>query len=81
MLSDLILINRNSTSLGRNNPIDVFGRSLYAVDDIVDDMEISPDEFSDASDTYFLIIKTAFTPPFLITLTPPYASRIVGHNT
>ena len=53
MLSDLIFINRNSTSLGRNNPIDVFGRSLDAVDDIVDDMEISPDEFSDAIDTYF----------------------------
>ena len=51
MLSDLIFINRNSADLGRNTTIDVFGGSLYAVADIVDDMESNPDAFEDASDT------------------------------
>ena len=51
ILSDLLFINRNSATLGRNNTIDVFGGLLDAVANIVDDMEINPDEFSDASDT------------------------------
>ena len=51
MLSDLIFINRNSTALGLNTTIDVFGGSLDAVADIVDEMESNPDAFADASDT------------------------------
>ena len=51
MLSDLIFINRNIAALGRNTTIDVYGVSLDAVADIVDDMEINPDAFADASDT------------------------------
>ena len=51
MLSNLFFININSTSLGRNNTIDIFGGSLDAVADIVDEMESNPDSFVDASDT------------------------------
>ena len=51
MLSDLIFINRNIATLGRNTTIDVYGVSLDAVADIVDDMETNPDAFSDTSDT------------------------------
>ena len=50
-LSGLIFINRNSTALGRNTPIDVFGGSIDAVADIVDEMESNPDAFADANDT------------------------------
>ena len=39
MLSDLLLININSTALGRVTPIDVFRGSLGNVDDIGDKME------------------------------------------
>ena len=38
ILSDLLSINRNSAALGRNNTIDVFGGSLDAVADIVDEI-------------------------------------------
>ena len=51
MLSDFPFINRNSASLGLNNPIDVFGGSLDAVANIDDDMENNPDAFADTSDT------------------------------
>ena len=51
MLSDLIFINRNSAALGRNTTIDVFGGSLDAVADIVDEMGINPDVFADISYT------------------------------
>ena len=51
MLSDLIFINRNSASSGLNNPIDVFGVSLDAVDNILDEMESNLDSFADDSDT------------------------------
>ena len=51
MLSDLLLININSTALGRNTTIDIFGGSLDAMADIVDEMESNPYSFSDASDT------------------------------
>ena len=51
ILYDLIFINRNSATLGRNTTIDVFGGSLDAVDDIVDEMESNPYAFADASDT------------------------------
>ena len=51
MLSDLIFINRNSAVLGRNTTFDVFGVSLDAVVDIVDEMESNPYAFVDASDT------------------------------
>ena len=51
MLSDLLFIKRNSATLGRNTTIDVFGGSLDAVADIVDDMDSNPDAFADASDT------------------------------
>ena len=51
MLSDLLLININSTALVRNKTIDVFGVSLYAVADIVDEMESNPYDFADASET------------------------------
>ena len=51
MLSALLFINRNSTYLGRNTPIDVFGVSLYAVSKMVDEMEINLDAFADAIDT------------------------------
>ena len=49
MLSGLIFINRNSADLGRNTTIDVFGGSLDAVADIVDDMESNPDASIDQS--------------------------------
>ena len=51
MLSDLIFINRNSATLGRNTTIDVFGGSLDAVANIIDYTESNPYAFSDASDT------------------------------
>ena len=51
MLSNLIFINRNSASLGRNTTIDIFGGSLDAVADMVDEMERNPDAFADASET------------------------------
>ena len=51
MLSDLIFIKRNGTALVRKNPIDVYGGSLDAVANILDDIEINPDDFTDASDT------------------------------
>ena len=51
ILSDLLFIDINSAALGRNTTIDVFGGSLVAVADIVNDMESNPDAFADASDT------------------------------
>ena len=51
MLSDLLFINRNSAALGCNTTIDIFGGSLYAMADIVYEMETNPDAFADASDT------------------------------
>ena len=51
MLSDLIFTNRNSSALVRNTTIDVFGGSLDAVADIVDDTESNSDAFADDSDT------------------------------
>ena len=51
MLSDLVFINRHSASLGCNTPIGVFGGSLYTVDNIVDEMDINPYAFEDASYT------------------------------
>ena len=51
IISDLILINRNSTPLGYNAPIDVFEVSLDDVENIVDDMEINPDDLADSNDT------------------------------
>ena len=51
MLSDLLFINRNSAALGRNTTIDIFGGSLDAVADAVDEMESNPDAFANASDT------------------------------
>ena len=51
MLSNLLFINRNSATLGRNTTIDIFGGSLDAVADMVDDMESNPDDFADSSDT------------------------------
>ena len=38
MLSNLLFINRNSAALGRNTTIDIFGGSLDAVADMVDEM-------------------------------------------
>ena len=51
MLSDLLFIDRNSAALVRNTTIGVFGGSLDAVADIVDEMESNPDAFAYASDT------------------------------
>ena len=51
MLSDFIFIKRNSAALGRNTTIDIFGGSIDAVADMVDEMEINPDAFVNASDT------------------------------
>ena len=51
MLYALLFININSSDLGLNTTIDVFGGSIYAVEDIVDDMENNSYAFSDASDT------------------------------
>ena len=51
LLSDLIFMKINSSVLGRNTNIGVFGVSLDAMADIVDEMEINPDIFADASDT------------------------------
>ena len=51
ILSDLLFINRNSADLGHNTTIDVFGGSLDAVADIVDDMERNPYAFADTSET------------------------------
>ena len=51
MIYYLLFIDRNSTALGRNIIIDVFGGSLDAVDDIVDEMDINPDASEDATDT------------------------------
>ena len=52
--SDFIFINRNSAALGRNTTIDVFGGSLDAMADIVDDMESNLYAFADASDTEWI---------------------------
>ena len=51
MISDLLFINKNSTALGRNTTIGVFGGSIDDVADIVDGMESNPDAFADSSDT------------------------------
>ena len=51
MLSDFLFININSTVLVRNTTINIFGGSLDAVADIVDEMDSNPDSFADASDT------------------------------
>ena len=51
MLSDVLLINKNSVELYRNTPIDVSGGSLDSVADIVDNMESKPDTFAGGSDT------------------------------
>ena len=51
MLSNLIFINRNSAALGLNITIDIFGGSLDAVADMVEEMESNPNAFIDASDT------------------------------
>ena len=47
----LTLNNRNIVVLGHNTTIDVFRGSLYAVADIVDEMESNPYAFADAIDT------------------------------
>ena len=39
LLSNLLLINRNSAALGHNTTIDIFGVSLDTVSDIGDDTE------------------------------------------
>ena len=54
MLSDLLFINRNSAALGRNTTIDIFGGSLDAVADMVDDMESNPYAFADAIYTEYI---------------------------
>ena len=46
-----LFINRNSAAVGCNTTVDIFGESLDAVANIVDDMESNPDAFADASDT------------------------------
>ena len=51
MLSDLLFININSTVLGRNTTINLFGESIYYVAYIVDEMEINRYDFEDASYT------------------------------
>ena len=51
ILYGLIFVNRNSTALVRNTPIDVFGGSLDAVDNIFDEMESNPYAFADARDS------------------------------
>ena len=51
MISNLIFINRNSAALGRNTTIDIFGGSLDAVADIVDEIESNLYAFADASNT------------------------------
>ena len=51
MISDFLFININSSALGCNTTICVFGGSLDAVADIVDEMESNPYYFADASDT------------------------------
>ena len=50
MLYDLLFININISDLGRNTIIYVFGGSLDAVADIVDETESNPDSFEDNSD-------------------------------
>ena len=47
----LLFINRNSTALGRNITIDVFGGSLDAMANIVDEMESNTYASADDSDT------------------------------
>ena len=54
LASDLLFINRNSAALGRNTTIYIFGGSLDAVADMVDEMEINPDAFADASETEYI---------------------------
>ena len=54
MLSDILFINRNSVALVRNTTIDVFGVSLDAVTDILDEIKSNPDSFADASDTKYI---------------------------
>ena len=51
MISGFIFVNINSSDLGRNTTIYVFGGSLYSVAGIVDDVESNPDYSADASDT------------------------------
>ena len=53
IIFDLVFINRNSTASGHNTPIGVFGESLDAVVDIVDETKSNLDAFADASDTDF----------------------------
>ena len=51
MISDLLLIDKNSISSVHNTHIDIFGVSLDTVADIVYDTESNQDDFSDASYT------------------------------
>ena len=51
MLSELLFINRNSSDLGSNTTIDVFGGSLDDVSNIVGEMESNPYASADASET------------------------------
>ena len=51
IIYDLFFINRSSAASVRITYIEVFGGSLDTVADIVDDMEINPDAFADASNT------------------------------
>ena len=51
MLSEFLFINRNSSDLGRNTTIDVFGGSLDDVSNIVGEMESNPYASADASET------------------------------
>ena len=51
MIYYLLFIKINSAALVRNKTIDVFGVSLDAMADIVDEMESNPYYFADASDT------------------------------
>ena len=51
IIYDFLFIRINSAALERNNTIDVFGGSLIAVADIIDEMESNPYNFVYASDT------------------------------
>ena len=54
MISDFLFVNMNSSALGCNTTIYVFGRSLDAVANVVDYIESNPDAFADASDTEWI---------------------------
>ena len=62
MLSGLLLIDISITVSVFNTPIDFFGESVNTVFDIVDDMDINLDAFTDASDNGNIYLEQIYPP-------------------